>query len=213
MESTFVLWQPVLDHNQKGCYFDVQSDAFVQLKEGERNLMELFLQDLGIDAVVESWQIESFCTPYYAYSHVSHWRDQYPTAWRVYVKFVGSGQIVEPFSFQPYLSTGLDPTWKEEEDSWQWSVRNCVVIADFYSEDEVDFLRLVDQNITNRSFESISLFSLNDYFSQARFQLGAVHFPEGAARVEQFISVLKKFAPSVHWASSLRLWEQMKKIE
>lgn len=207
MESSFVLWQPTLDDNHKGCYFDVQPDDFVQLKDGDRELIELFLHDLGIEAIVESWRIESFCTPYYAHNYISHWRDQYPIAWRVYVKFLGNGLFVKPFSFQPYLSKGVDSTWQEQEDSWTWSVGNCVVIGDFHSKDEANVLQSVSKNFASNSYKNINLFHLNDYFTQARFHLGNVHFPEESERVNDFVSKFKKIVPSAHWASTLQLWE------
>jgi hypothetical protein len=207
MSTTFTLWHPIINSNQLECYFDVRPYDFEQLDKGSQTLMEQFLQCLGIDALPASWHIEPFCSPYYSGSmEASNWLDRYPLAWRVHVTFTDtSAEMTKPRFFGPYSCDGIDPSWQEQEDSWEWSSQICVVIADFLDEQWETSLKDFEQELVFRHCKRIDSFQLTPRIVQGRFDMGQVSFPDNEKQVEALIEACKLRSSSVNWATSLHL--------
>lgn len=196
---SFMLWNPVIHPDGGGCSFDVRPADFIGLERGTSALMDEFLRDLGIAARAHEWTVSPFCSPYFAQpSADASWRDRYPRAWRVRVRFP-AGQVLpaEPLAWG-YLRNeeGIDPTWTETDEWWEWTELPGVVIADFAPG---SFQGVESPGLDLAGVRSTEEARFTQGFVQVRFELETLRFPDDAERLEALLRELRGKALSVHW--------------
>jgi hypothetical protein len=200
---SFMLWNPCVHGDGGGCSFDVRPADFIGLERGTRELMDEFLRDLGIGAEAREWTVTPFCSPYFAPAPDEvDWRDRYPRAWRVRVRFPpGQARPVEPLPWG-YLRNeeGIDPTWTEDDDGWEWSRLPGVVIADFAA---ASFAGVEALDLDLPAVERAETAEFAQGFVQVRFELGTLELPRDAERVEAFLAACRAKALSVHWQNTV----------
>jgi hypothetical protein len=128
---SFFLWHPTFIDGGSRCAFDATAHEAQQLAQGTRELMNVFLSDLGLSAKAERWHIEPFCSPYFSSDLQSpHWTDRIVRAWRIEVELEAPVQpSLLPLVFRPCATAAKDATWEYDEDGWNWSDGNAVVIS------------------------------------------------------------------------------------
>lgn len=205
--ETFTLWNPVIDVLSRECYFDVRPQAFVQIHAGSAKLISEFLRNLSLVGEVANWNIERFCSPYFAGASASDsYIDRYPLAWHIKVRFSGEikNNLTDKDILGPHPSGGIDPTWRETENSWIWSQCRCLVIADIPSTKWKNVFKDLDFMTVFSLCRGIEICQLSPSIIQTRFSLGMLRFPDDSRKVEMILDACKQIHASVNWATSLR---------
>jgi hypothetical protein len=207
MTATFTLWRPIVAPGGDICVFDVKRSAFEQLKDGTPELVARFLADLEMGGRAASWKIQSFCSPYYAAADASgSWLDRYPMAWRVAVAFESPIKLPEkPPYLGPHPSEAIDETWEEAPESWEWSTRDGVVIADFFDHQLEASRTQLEASPSVRACRRIEFSPLIEKVIEGRFEMGPIELPRDEDRINELVRDCQKRAFSVNWAETLRL--------
>jgi len=196
---SFMLWNPSMHADGGGCSFDVRPADFVGLERGTRELVDEFLNNLGIGARADDWTVSPFRCSYFAQApDEDDWRDRYPRAWRVRVRFP-AGQVL-PFTPLPWgyfrNEEGFDSTWTEDDDETEFSSVSAVVIADFPA---ADFHGAGELGLDLSGVATVEQSAFAQGFVQVRFDLGALELPREAGRLEMLLAACRTKAASVHW--------------
>jgi hypothetical protein len=192
-ETKFLLWNYYVFYSGSECRFDVTPYNFVQLANGTKELMQEFVRSLKLEESIVEWKIEPFCSPYFSRGRKEHFRDRNPMAWEVHVQFEQDISYVKPTLVLGITATSeaWDDTWKEEEDSWEWFKRRCIIIANNVDQNEAIDLQL--QERVSPLCINMSQVRLHERVVQHRFDLGEILFPEEEEKILSVLGICKQF--------------------
>jgi hypothetical protein len=205
------LWHPMC--NQEGdrvlCSFDVTAPELTELRCGDREVMAAFADALGLgSARVQSWRIERFCTPYYAYDHRSDdWRERVELAWRVEMELTGRGPFFHYGGLGPAPAYGRDSTWTGDDSIWNGEPEPCIVIADEGPSGEFSFLHQVARDSVVDVFE----YRVPErVLKQARVKLGVLELPRDYDQIASIVEACRLRLAATHWSITEQrpLWQK-----
>jgi hypothetical protein len=115
--------------------FDVLPREFTLLHRGTRDLVDAYLETMGLDTRALSWTIRRLCSPYFAVhataDHNAAFEDRYRQFFGVEVKLAEPlATLPPPSGFKPWFTEERDPTWPGSGIDLDWTTLDCVVIAD-----------------------------------------------------------------------------------
>jgi hypothetical protein len=207
LRVTFSLWNPAIVGFECRC-FDVRPQEFVQLNRGTESLVEGFLHCLEICGKPLQWTIEPLCSPYFAdVNPGNNYLDRYPAAWRARVQLADRRQSsMRPREiFGPHVCSGLDSTWEEVPESWAWTDRGSIVIADMAEQQFPETMRNFRDQALFTHCRGVETIHLAAGFVQARFDLGFLKFPDDAGRIDEFVNAGRELPVSLNWVTSLHM--------
>jgi hypothetical protein len=201
---SFFLWHPAIINRGTGCAFDATAHEAQQLAQGTRELMNVFLRDLGLSAKAERWRIESFCSPYFAADLQSpHWRDRIVRAWRIEIEL--EAPLHPPFPppvFRPSATAAKDETWEYNEDGWNWFEGRAVVISHMLRENTAIPNDEADDEPALAECRKVDDVLLTPRVCQRRLDLGMRHFPDDEPIVMQVLQAAQRRLGAIDWPSS-----------
>lgn len=207
---TFGLWHPVSNTGRFRYEFDVRPLAHEELNDGSSQLIEDFLEALGIRAEPSSWDIRRFRTSYYADDQAApDWRDRYPVVYRVTVACDRAGSAVpEPRHLGPTAVETFDPTWQDPifETAPEVEVENCryIVVADVCSGRLGDLSAAILEDGLPQAFEAVPL---TRSIVQVRIELESLVLPTNEYELDHYASAVRSAEGSSHWATTISMRE------
>jgi hypothetical protein len=202
----FALHNVTLAASGYGCRFDVRPTDFVLLNQGTREMVSEMMGTIGVKAAPETWQIESFCSPYFADSETAgDPHDKYKQVFGVNVTFTEPAALPAISPFKPFLSDARDPSFQPKEDDPDpmiWSVLPCTVIADFI--DRPAGALLAEPLVAGRA----TTVDVAPGIVQVRVAVGAVDAKGAFDGVEGVLAACRSHGASTSWRSSLAAFLQ-----
>lgn len=190
------------------CTFDVTAPEMSELAQGDHDVMAAFADALHLgSAQVHSWNVEPFCTPYYAHEPSSDdWRDRLEVAWRVTMQLTGHGNFFDYSGLGPIAAYGLDSTSSMGE-IWDGEAMPCVVIIDEGPSREFSFL---DQAAPDAVVNVLEYEIPERTLVQARVQLGMLEFPRDDDQVVTLVATCHRQFAATHWADTeqRQIWRE-----
>jgi hypothetical protein len=130
--SIFYIWNPITDPNQSQTieFVLTQGDAD-SINKGTKKFFQQVLDDLGVEAQVEKWEVNKYRSKYYTdYLGEDDWRDNWQPVWRAQVTAKEKIKDLAEMEEAWVGTDATDETWKiavEDDDE----IVGCLVVADF----------------------------------------------------------------------------------
>jgi hypothetical protein len=200
VNRNFKLWNLSLDDDRLGCSFDVTRLQQYLLNEGTPEAIGRFLAALDVQAAVERWTLEPFCSPYFASEPIpKDWCVRFPMAWRVRVRFQGGYD--KPISYRtgPVISDARDVTGSTSMDPihWQYRKRQAIVVGDVFDRTPSS----VDLRV--EGLQKVEWTRPHPRVNQAHLDFGQMSFPQDSDRLDELVVKCAGLGMSVHWGDTV----------
>ncbi|MFB6977782.1 hypothetical protein [Streptomyces scopuliridis] len=196
--TEFLIWHAQCSQDSAGtvCTFDVTSAGIRQIKDADREFVEVVVSALGLaESTPLGWTVERFYSPYYALSPDARaWEDRLSIVWRMAIRLNGVGEAFDYFGRMPTSVDQTDDTWDQsDESSWEMEGANCILIADGRSGDVQRVREIFPGN-------DISVLEYRDAvpITQVRINLGILGFPEQEELVQSGLSSCEGLGLATH---------------
>lgn len=229
LDPTYTLWHPALitKNGQSQIGINVTPGAYDKMPSGPKSFFENLLDEIGLKAAVESWEILTYRSNYQGLRDKnSDWMEKWPINWRIKITLVDTIKdlsFVGNEYFESYAYSS-DPAY-HLHDKEKMEKTACLIISDF--NDNADLIKtknkIEDSDLLKEMRKSLNIKQIPDFyvvnigntFFQLQIFLGEFlnsFYSEGAAYAKAIEKICSKEGGITSFEKRTDEWDEWDKL-
>lgn len=189
-DPTYTLWHPTLitENSQSQIGINITPGAYDKMPSGPKSFFENLLDDIGLKATVETWEILTYRSNYQGLrDKKADWMEKWPINWRIKITLVNKTKdlsFVTNEYFESYAYSS-DPSY-HLHDKDKMEKTTCLIISDFNENanliktqnkiENSELLKEMRKSLHTTQIPNFYVVNIGDTFFQLQIFLG--QFPD-----------------------------------